>query len=294
MMSENDVLELLPAEKWPLIQEVLKKEWPNFAYYYYWIENAIKWKRKNSAINIKIYCLRGDHTCGTFIAISQFSIYIVKVFTQDLSGSTLVKILTETKYINWDESVHFGAVHERFKPFLLTAIDRVISTKRIIIEYANPAQYYFKPAQECAGVEICIPEECYMKALDKTHIPVIHNVWPHRDPVFPELSLKYLTTIIEMNFGIGLFLKEDNSLVSWAMQTDWHAMGIVQTVEQHQKKGYASIVINALAKKLAEDNISTALFIVKGNNNSQRLFHALGWKPIAPVTWIITKSMQKT
>ena len=55
-MSKNstvDILQPLPFEKWSLIKKKTEHNWPHFAYYYYWIENAIVWKK-----GIQIYLFK--------------------------------------------------------------------------------------------------------------------------------------------------------------------------------------------------------------------------------------------
>lgn len=122
--------------------------------------------------------------------------------------------------------------------------------------------------------------------MDKLNVPLIHSLWPHRNVKNPELSLKYIATLIELNGGIGLYLKENDSLVSWGIQNDWHGLGMVQTLEEHKGKGYAKVIVNVFSKKIAEQGISTTLFIIKGNTSSEKMFKTLGWKAIASCEFI--------
>ncbi|XP_033345642.1 uncharacterized protein LOC117231364 [Bombus vosnesenskii] len=291
-MSKNstvDILQPLPFEKWSLIKKKVEHNWPHFAYYYYWIENAIVWKKRNPNISIQMYCPYGDDEQGTFLGISNFSEYNVLIFTLHPNSDIINKVLTETKVIDYNQQVNFVTVHECFISSVLTALENLKHLRNVETNLVLSFNYYFKPAEECIKTKTWIPNECYIKPLDKSNIPLIHSVWPHRDVENPQLSLKYLSTLVEMNGGIGLYLKEDDSLVSWCMQNDWHGLSIVQTVEEHRGKGYAKIVVNMLSKKFAEQGISTVLFIVKGNTTSENMFKKLGWKVVAPLVFIMLK-----
>ncbi|XP_017759984.1 PREDICTED: uncharacterized protein LOC108550689, partial [Eufriesea mexicana] len=291
-ISNMDILQPLPFENWSHLQNKTKYNWPIFAYYYYWIENAIKWKKKDPNISIQIYCPHGNYEQGTFIGISNFAIYNVIIFTLDPNKEIINKVLTETNVIDYNQQVNFPAVHESFASNVLSATKNLKHLKNVETKLILSFNFYFKSAEDCVKIENRIPDECYMKTLNKSDVPLIHSVWPHRDLEYPELSLKYLSTLVEFNGGLGLYLKKDDSLVSWAMQNDWHGLGMVQTLEKYRRKSYAKVVINALAKKFGEQGISTVLFIVKGNTASEILFKNLDWRIIAPITWLIFKKQQ--
>ncbi|XP_015432524.1 PREDICTED: uncharacterized protein LOC107188697, partial [Dufourea novaeangliae] len=290
-MSEKtlttDILQLLPFEKWQLLQNKTTYNWPTFAYYYYWIENAIKWKKKRPNILIEIYCPNGDVEKGIFIGIARFALHLVILFALEPNKEMLKKVITETDVINWNQGIYFAGVHECILSTVLSAVEQLKSVQNIEVELVTPANFYFKSAKECAEIEVCITEECYIKALDKSDVATIHSEWPHKDLEHPELSTQFISTLVEMNGGVGLYLKKDDTLVSWAIHNDWHGIGMVQTLEQHKRKGYAKTVINELAKNLGMQGISVTLFIVEGNATSETLFRSLSWKRICRASDVI-------
>ncbi|XP_076655783.1 uncharacterized protein LOC143360636 [Halictus rubicundus] len=281
-----DILQPLPFKKWRLLQSKTKHNWPTFAYHYYWIENAIRWKEKEPNLLIDIYCPNGDLETGTFIGISRFTLSIVVSFTLEPNGTLLYKVLTETNVINWKETVYLAAVHEVFMPIVYSAVKYLKNAINLETKFTTPGNYYFQTAKECAELEVCVPEECYLKTLDKLDVHLVHSEWPHKSLEHPEETTRFLSSLIEMNSGIGLYLKEDNSLVSWVLHNDWHGLGMVQTLEQHKRKGYAKTVSSALAKSLGMQDISVTLFIVEGNSSSKKMFENLGWERIASIVWI--------
>ncbi|XP_043527472.1 glycine N-acyltransferase-like protein 3 [Frieseomelitta varia] len=288
-MSKNsitDILQPVPFEKWSLIQNKTKLNWPEFAYYYYWIQNSIVWKKENPNISIQIYCPDGDYEQGTFIGISNFSVCNILIFTLHPNSDIIHKVLTETKLIDYDQQICFASVHGSFASNVFTALETLKYLRNVETELVLSNNYYFKPTEECIKTKIWIPDECYIKPLDKLNVPLIHSLWPHKSVKNPELSLKYIATLIELNGGIGLYLKKNDSLVSWGIQNDWQGLGMVQTLEEHKGKGYAKVIVNMLSKKIAEQGISTTLFIIKGNTSSEKMFKALGWKAVASCEFI--------
>lgn len=99
-----------------------------------------------------------------------------------------------------------------------------------------------------------------------------------------------LRSYISAKKGLGLFLKKDNTLVSWIFSTEWGGLGMLQTHEEHRRKGYGKIVTQAMMKKLAEENHDPILFILESNKTSQMMFESLGFTQLAKNTWVVVKS----
>lgn len=197
--------------------------------------------------------------------------------------------MVETNRIDWNQGVHFAAVHKTILPVMHSVLDCVKQIRDIGVYPLFPGNYNYKSVEESLKVPIDVPKECYLRELNISDVPLIHSVWPHKDPERPDLSHKYLSTMVERNGGVGLVLKSDDSLISWALHTDWNGMGMLQTLEEHKQKGYAKVVVNAFAKRLAERRISTTLFIIEGNTASESLFQKLGFKSISPMSWVVLK-----
>lgn len=282
----TDILQPLPIDKWSILQNKLKYKWPLYAYHYYWIEISLKWKQKDPNIAIQIYCPYGNYENGTFLGITHIGFYSVVLLTLDTNDQILNKILTETNVIDWSQQVCFATIHGSIISNVLSSVKDIQDLKKVRIGQTVAFNYYIKSVEDCVKVDIRIPDECYIRPLNTSDVPLINSVWPHRDPVNPDTSMKYLRTVIEFNGGIGLCLKKDNTLVSWVMQPNWCTLGIVQTVEEQKGKGYAKVVVNLFAKKLGKEGTPAILFIVQGNVPSEKMFDSLGWQIITPVFWI--------
>lgn len=127
--------------------------------------------------------------------------------------------------------------------------------------------------------------------MNLSHLELIHSLWPHRLEDRPELSKEHLKNYLTVNKGLGLFLKKDDSLVSWILVTEWGALGFLQTVEEHKRKGYGKVVTQAMIKMLAEEeNLDSLSFVVEQNIPSRKLFKSLGYTEVGKHTWVFDKS----
>lgn len=136
-----------------------------------------------------------------------------------------------------------------------------------------------------------VPDECKLGPLDLSHVELIYSLWPHRLEDHPELSIRLLRSYITENKGLGLFLRKDNSLVSWILVTEWGGLGLLQTVEEHKRKGYGKIITKAMIKMLAEEeNLDSILFVVEHNLASRKLFESLGYAEVGKNTWVFDRS----
>lgn len=100
-------------------------------------------------------------------------------------------------------------------------------------------------------------------------------------------NIEYLEDRIEKNGGFGFFLA--NEMVGWVMTHDDGAIGVLHVMENHRKKGYARILMNAIINKLREERKVPFLQIEENNESSLRLVKKLGFVPLERVHWIKLK-----
>lgn len=106
------------------------------------------------------------------------------------------------------------------------------------------------------------------------------------------MSRNYLKLIIRLNGGIGLFSKSDDSLRSWGLFNDVGGIGPLQTVDEHRRKGYANIIVDAMCKELANQEKSSTLFVVRDNVNAEKLFISNGFEICLNIFWIAMKKLK--
>ncbi|XP_043466018.1 uncharacterized protein LOC122500920 isoform X1 [Leptopilina heterotoma] len=285
-MSSDDILQPLILENWHLLAESLKKNWPSNVQYYYFIQTVRKWKLKDASIPITIYCPNSDYKSGIFIALSTVTYYCLVIFAPEEFEDLLFRAVTETKFINWNKDVCFAAVQSRLIPITYYIVEYLKANKGVEIKWNESGKCLFKPKEECIVFEERIPEDCYLKELDETHVPLIHSVWPLRSTFDEKLTYQHVLKMIQFNKGLGLFSKSTNQLLSWASQSEFGAISFVQTVESCRRRGYAKIVANSLANKLAIEGTDSFVFINDQNHNSEIMFKSWNFKHVQGYSWM--------
>lgn len=66
-------------------------------------------------------------------------------------------------------------------------------------------------------------------------------------------------------------------------------VGILQTDENHSGKGYGSLVIRAISRKIAETGDNGYVGILEQNIQSRSIFEKMGYKRIGEIHYIISK-----
>ncbi|XP_014211037.1 uncharacterized protein LOC106641215 [Copidosoma floridanum] len=283
-----DILQPLPTNKWPLLEDALRRDWPRFAYYHYWIRNAIDWRRKEPGIKLDVLCPEGNHDKGVFIGVSSYSMYMLIPFAFRESRSLLFDCIARTRRIDWKEPVIFAAVHEYFED----AVRNAIESMGLRVDDNGPSNYYFKPKEQCLDEDIRVSEGLELRFLGESDVPVVHEHWPREEvKKEPNKSTAYVATMVKLSRGVGLFDKADGKLVAWALQNEFGGLGNVQTVDECRGRGYAKVVVKALSKLLAEEGRDSTLFIVAGNSKSEGLFASLGYELINAETFIVMKPL---
>ncbi|KAK9966904.1 hypothetical protein ABG768_003986 [Culter alburnus] len=66
--------------------------------------------------------------------------------------------------------------------------------------------------------------------------------------------------------------------VSWLLVYQHAALGLLYTLPQHRRKGYAKLLVSILGKSLLERGHPVYCFVEKGNDTSYKLFTSLGFQ----------------
>lgn len=89
------------------------------------------------------------------------------------------------------------------------------------------------------------------------------------------------------NFPSCCVLGAERKPVSWILTYQSCAMGMLYTLPEHRGKGYAKVLISAMARRLHAEGYPVYCFIEEENVVSYRLFKNLGFTedPSYRETW---------
>lgn len=277
--QNDDILKEIPDEQLPTLRDLFKGQWPYALHAYYWVDNYIDWKKRNIT-KIKFYCPEGRWDDGTFIAIEDEPMHTVFLFTLEKSCNRLRNGLSKTSEIRWREekfTIFFLAIHEDFQPTIMNELE----VRGITVNHRDISNMWWIPKAEASKYEYDIPEEVYLAPLKKEDVETIDAVWPHRGTH----SKFYLSLLITANGGFGLYLKTDDTLCSWIMRNNYGGMAILQTAEEHKRKGYGVILAKHFSKYWADKGLDIFCFIMTHNTPSLNLFQKLGYRKAHGITW---------
>ncbi|KAJ8673654.1 hypothetical protein QAD02_004916 [Eretmocerus hayati] len=280
-------LKPLPFEDWTMFRDTFRRDWPTYACYYNWVVNAINWRERNIESDWKIYCPGGKYNVGAFVAVASEGLYRVIVFTFEEFKEDLQEMIKKADVIDWKQNISFCIVHQPLKTTLMRAIEEIdVMGKLILPRLDYTVTNYFKSRDECLTFELQVPDGFYLKSLNVSHVLLVNSLWPHRNKKNPELSRKFLESLVKYNKSVGLFKKDDDSLISWILLYDFGSLGMLQTVEEHKGKGYGKIVVKALVKQLAQEGLDSTLYVVKNNVAAEKLFRSIGYRSLEEYCWI--------
>lgn len=117
------------------------------------------------------------------------------------------------------------------------------------------------------------PEGFELRRLEERHAHQINAYWPKK---FHD-SKTYVSLIIGLIGGWGVFRIADNKLISWAVRTTLGDIGIVQTVGEYQKQGFGSLVVMRISKSIVAEDEHPTTFVPLNHEPSQLFFEKLGF-----------------
>lgn len=148
-------------------------------------------------------------------------------------------------------------------------------------EVESDTACFYLSMDDSLAFELSIPENFHIGELKEEHVEKINSLWPHRF----EGSESFILFTIKYHLNVGLFDDKDN-LVAWCLRYCNGALAILQTDSKYSRRGFGSLIVKYLSKKIADeckcDNIAT---IVHENEKSINLFSKLGFRKLGSHTW---------
>ena len=93
-----------------------------------------------------------------------------------------------------------------------------------------------------------IPDEVYVKSLERSHAQLVYDnhFFSHQS------SIEDVADEIDELPSAGVFLKENNQLVSWIVYCPPFGMSRFFTLEGYRRRGYGKLVVQYMAKRAVQ------------------------------------------
>lgn len=293
MSNDNDILvELSNSE----IEEYRKfyKNFPNreFLFVHLYLKNQLRWNqlmmqtkdkgKVSDRCKMKFYRSskekNGNYTLIGITGEKEYSIFIASL---DESLKELQECLVNTKQIKWDKLPLFVAVHRRFNKMLYD----IFEIKNVRVRVDNCCSTLFMEKENALNYEIIVPDDVELKMLDVDDYELINDLWPYKYPG----SECFIKSLIELNGGLGIY--KNQKLVSWILQVESFGLGLLQTMDEHQGKGYARLLTRALTRKISEEyGEDIILFASYSKPKTVDLYIRYDYKHISYTHWMYLKA----
>ncbi len=151
----------------------------------------------------------------------------------------------------------------------------ILSKPQYEEDWHNPCQLYY------------LPKERFNLSLQKTPARSLDLKWVEKvDEHYPfrgNHSVEAITDDIKNRPSSAIYI--DDEPVCWVMIHEDYSMGIMHTMEEHRRKGYAVDVTIDLCRQLFERGETPFLQIIQENDMSPGLAVKCGFVPYCMVDW---------
>jgi hypothetical protein len=135
----------------------------------------------------------------------------------------------------------------------------------------------------CASIQPLLADDIHHPPLPVTvgplalaHAPLVDSLWTYHAPH----TLSIMQYIIASGNSRAVFV--GSKPVCWVLRTAYSSIGMLHTLEEFRRRGYATAAVRSLASKVIEDGGVPFCHVVEGNASSLALFRGLGFEEPHP------------
>lgn len=262
---------------------------PEFIHVHLYLKNQLKW---NIAMNemteverdsiserckMKIYRFKcGTMQHRTLVCITGEGNHTLFFASLDESLEELRTCLSQTKLIKWNLMPMCVAVLRRYRKMLY----EVLETKNIRVRYDNHCSTLWLSKKTARDLQFDLPNNVELREIHFKDGEKINEIWPYNYPG----SVNFINSLITLNGGLGIY--KGDEIISWVLHIECFGFGLLQTIDEHQGRGYARILSRAIAKKIStEYDEDVILFASYGRPKTVDLYIRYGYEHISYTHW---------
>ncbi|KAF7710904.1 glycine N-acyltransferase-like protein 3 [Silurus meridionalis] len=185
------------------------------------------------------------------------------IFSKD--DSSLWSILIETDVFDWKQYLCLSVDLNHKEMIKSVALSRGVQDVKNHVCYMMTLEDPSKLSSESLPVRV--------SSLNESHVALVNSTWKFGMDEFSEQFIKNMI----VKFPSCCVLDSEGRPVSWILTYASCAMGMLYTVAEHRRKGYAKALVSVLAKKLHSEGYPVYCFVEEENQASYRLFTSLGF-----------------
>ncbi len=260
-----------------------------YVYVHLYLKNQLRWnntmmhyteEEKNEISDrckMKYYRHRnGKSEWKTIIGLTGDQEYTLFVMTLEESLQELRECLEQTKIIKWQQLPLCVAIHERFMKLMYELFER----ENIRCRFNNRCTTFRLDREKASNFDYIVPSDVELKALNVAEYAMMNETWPYKYPG----SEIFIRSLIALNGGLGVYV--NGELISWILHIECFGIGLLQTVEEYQGKGYARLLTRAMTQLISKKyNEDVILFASHGKPKTVELYHRYGFQEVSFTHW---------
>ncbi|XP_017268258.1 glycine-N-acyltransferase-like protein 3 isoform X2 [Kryptolebias marmoratus] len=190
--------------------------------------------------------------------------------------AVLEEAIKTPSVIDWEQYFCLGTSLSHMAKVKAVASEKNVPFSQLAVCHMMILQDVTKlPSVDSSGLSL--------NSLDESHLGLINQTWKFGKN---QWSTGMIRNMI-VNFPSCCVLDADGKPVSWILTYASCAVGMLHTLPEHRRKGYAKVLISSVAKKLYAEGYPVFCFIEEGNLASYQLFKSMGFTedPSHRETW---------
>lgn len=193
-----------------------------------------------------------------------------KVSFYSTDEQMLRKMLTEEDVVDWNTFFVIGGMDVSHAPIVKeVSSQRGLNTRCLTLVYL----LYMPDSSHLLSPKVDSTLESRIASLNLSHVDLVNKTWKFGGDEQGYNNIKNLIS----NFPSCCITDDQGQPLSWILVYDYCALGILYTLPEHRGKGYAKVLVSAMAKRLHAEGYPVYCFIEEDNMVSYRLFKDLGF-----------------
>ncbi|XP_071454941.1 uncharacterized protein [Hetaerina americana] len=269
-------------DKIPMVLAEMAKEGKDSIYILNSIRRIMKWSAKCPEVEMKMYRPKNIQWRSSVIVTAEGKLDVAFIFSPYKSCSFLLSAIRENGIIKMENQpmVYFGVPEEFFGH-----LEHEIISGEFTAAWSFVFNSYWLPPETAKKFKVDVPTGFTISRLDPSHASTVNSVWPYASA--SSLALVYDTILV--NETAGLFEEKNSRLVSWILHV-YYGLGMLYTEKEYRRRGYGTIMVKALSKRLAENGAEINLLAKEDNVEANSVFQKLGFQATGPVMVIQIQS----
>ncbi|XP_051935613.1 glycine N-acyltransferase-like protein 3 isoform X1 [Hippocampus zosterae] len=187
-----------------------------------------------------------------------------------LDEQILRKMLLEEDVIDWSADFTFEYFDHSH-----TDVLKEVSTLRQVSHTCllSAYQLYLPDSSHLVTPAFNSDIQSRISSLDLSHAHMVSQTWKFEGD---ELSYKKIVRQIS-NYPSYCITDHQGQPVSWLLLHENLALGMLYTVPEHRRKGYATVLVHTMAQRLLAEGYPVFCYVEEGNLFPFKLFKSLGF-----------------